>query len=186
MSKRGSPRLSKKRSAKSALDFYIEDEDVTEKDADTLGVLDDGSIVHDRDEDTSCSPNNDDKEAAYDELDDKDVIMDDEYHGGIVVSDGLVEYDYFNIHNTVKHFRMGGRHAVFAFYPQLVKPLKQGRKKLGIVCVLCFNTLEGTEYYQWRWVKSNGMFTNNTINLFRHLEKNHVDIASVNELLSKK
>jgi hypothetical protein len=95
--------------------------------------------------------------------------MDDEDGGGIVEADGRVEYDDFNIPNTVEHFRMGGRHAVFGFYCQLVKPLKQGRKKLGIVCVICVNELEGTDYDQWTWVKSARVFTNNTTNLLRHL-----------------
>jgi hypothetical protein len=41
--------------------------------------------------------------------------MDDEHGGGIVMDDGVVEYDDFNITNTVEHFRMDGRHAVFGF-----------------------------------------------------------------------
>jgi hypothetical protein len=37
-----------KRSAKAALDVDIEDEEATETNADILGGLDDGSILHDR------------------------------------------------------------------------------------------------------------------------------------------
>jgi hypothetical protein len=101
------------------------------------------------------------------------------------VYDGLVEYDDLNIHSTVEHFRMGGRHAVFGFYRQLVKPLKQGRKKLGIVCV-CVKALEGTNYDQWTWLKCVRVFTNNTNNLLSHVEKKHTDVVSVMELVSKK
>jgi hypothetical protein len=89
MSKRASPRLRKKRSANVALDVDIEyeDEDASETDAEILGCLDDGSIVHDRGYATSFSPNNDDEEATDDKLDDKEVIMDNEDSPGIVVDD---------------------------------------------------------------------------------------------------
>jgi hypothetical protein len=85
------------------------------------------------------------------------------------VADGPVEYDDFNILNTLECFRMGGRHAVLGFYHQLVKPLKQGNKKLGIVCVLCANLLEVTYYDQLTWVKCMRESTNNTINLIIYL-----------------
>jgi hypothetical protein len=140
MSKRASPRLpSKTRSDKAALELDIEDEDSTEMDAEILGGLDDGSIVYDHDDDNSFSPNNDDDEVADDELNHESVIMDDEYGVGIIVDDGTVEYGDFDIHNTVTHFRMGGRHAVLGFYCQMLKTLKQGRNKLGTVYVLCNN-----------------------------------------------
>jgi hypothetical protein len=108
MRKRASPRLSKKRSANAALDVDIEyeDEHATETDAEKLGGLDDGSIVYDRGYANSFSPNNDDEEATDDKLDDEEVIMDNEDGRGIVVADGLVEYNDFTIPNTVEHFRM--------------------------------------------------------------------------------
>jgi hypothetical protein len=112
--------------------------------------------------------------------------MDDEDGGGIIVADGPVEYNDFNIPNTVEHFRMGGRHAVFGFYLQLVKPLKQSRKKLGIVGILCVKALERTSYDQWTWVKCVRVSTNNNTNLLSHLEKKHAGVASGNELVSKK
>jgi hypothetical protein len=105
--------------------------------------------------------------------------MDDEDGGGIIVSDGPVEYNDFNIPNTVEHFRIGGRPAVLGFYHQLVKPSKQGWKKLGIVYVLCVNSLEGTDYDQWTWVKCMMVSINNTTNLLSHLEERYDDIASV-------
>jgi hypothetical protein len=68
----------------------------------------------------------------------------------------------------------------------LVKPLKQGRKRLGIFCVLRGKALKGADYDQWTWVSSVRVFTNNTTNFLSHLEKKHADIASVKELVSKK
>jgi hypothetical protein len=126
------------------LGFDKEDEDATETDAGILGGLNDGGIVHDRGDDNLCPPNDDEEEYADNKFNDEDVIMDDEDGGGIIVAYGPVEYDDFNIPDTVEHFRMGGRHAVFGFYCQLVKPLKQGRKKLGIFCVICAKAVDGT------------------------------------------
>jgi hypothetical protein len=110
--------------------------------------------------------------------------MDDEDEG--IIMTVPVEYDDFNIPTTVEHFRIGGRHAVFRFYSQLVKPLKQGRNKLGILCVLCFKALDGTNFDQWTWVKCARVSKNNTTNFLRHFEKKHADVAIVKALLIKK
>jgi hypothetical protein len=192
MSKRQSPRLiSKKRDASTALNFDIEDDDRTEYDADILGGLGDASVERGKDDDDSFASDDDDdvadEEVADEEVDDDAAAIEDEDDGGIVVADGPVVFDEFNIPNTVEHFRMGGRHQVFGFYRQLVKPFKAGRKNLGIICVLCVKALDGTDFDQWTWVKSARVFTNNTTNLLSHLEKQHADEPSVKDLmLSKK
>ena len=104
---------------------------------------------------------NPDTDAADDEAnDDKNEDKDDEYNaknnnatlddenGVIIMNDGPIAYDEFNIPITVGHFWMGGRHAVFGFYRQLARPFKQVRKKLVIICVLCSKALDGTNYDQ--------------------------------------
>jgi hypothetical protein len=183
------------------LDFNHEDEDATETvDPDAVGGPEDQSLMHDRVDDDSFVPN-DDEDIVDDDHDDddnndndndnklhptnNDVTLDDE-DGGIIMDDGPVKYDNFNIPNTVEHFRMGGRHAVFGLYHQLVKPLKQGRKKLGIICVLCVKALGGTNFEWWTWVKCARVSTNSTTNLLSHLEKKHAKLASVKALVSKK
>ena len=81
---------------------------------------------------------------------------------------------------------MGGRNAVFDFYRQLSSPFKQGRKKLGIICVLCAKELDDTNYDQWTWVNCARVVTNNTTNLPFHLENKHAGVASVKALVSNK
>ena len=44
--------------------------------------------------------------------------------GDIIMYDGLNEYDEFNIPIIVVYFRLGGRHALFGSYRQLVRPSK--------------------------------------------------------------
>ena len=58
---------------------------------------------------------NDDKNEENNDEDNvksNDATLDCE-DGGIIMNDGPIEYDEFNIHITVVHFSMGGRHAVF-------------------------------------------------------------------------
>ena len=95
----------------------------------------------------------DENEEDDDEADVKnnDSTLDDG-DGGIIMNDGTIEYDEFNIPIIVVHLRIGGRYAVFGFYRQLVRPFKQGRKKLGIICVICDKALDGTNDDQWTWV----------------------------------
>ena len=102
------------------------------------------------------------------------------------MNDGPIEYDSFNIPITVVHFRMGGRHAVFVLYRQLARTFKQVNKKLGIICVLCTKALDGTNYYQWTWVKCENFTTENTTNLPCHLENKHAGVSSVKALVSNK
>ena len=94
-------------------------------------------------------------------LGDKDV--------GIIINYGPIEYYEFNIPITVGNFSKGGRRVVFGFYRQFEKPFKKGRKKLGIICVLCSKALYGTTYYYWTWVKCEIFITNNITNLLFHL-----------------
>ena len=58
---------------------------------------------------------NDDKNEENNDEDNvksNDATLDCE-DGGIIMNDGPIEYDEFNIHITVVHFSMGERHAVF-------------------------------------------------------------------------
>ena len=51
-------------------------------------------------------------------MNNNDDTLDDE-DGGIIIKGGPIYYDELNIHITVGHFRMGGRHAVFVFINSL-------------------------------------------------------------------
>ena len=73
---------------------------------------------------------------------------------------------------------------MFDFYRHLSRSLKQGRKKLGIICVLCAKVLDGTNYDQCTWVKCGRFITNNTTNLLYHLDIKHSCIFSVKSLVS--
>ena len=115
----------------------------------------------------------DNKQANDDENEDNAIDADvnnnyatlDDEDGGIIINDGPIEYDEFNIHITMGNFRVGGRHTVSGFYIQLVRPFKQERKKLDIICVLCAKVLYGTNYDQWTWMNCARVITKNTTNL---------------------
>ena len=100
------------------------------------------------------------------------------------MNDGPIEYDEFNTPITVGHFRMGRRHAAFGFYRHISRPFKQGRKKSGIIFVLCANILDGTNYDQWAWVKCARVITKNTTKLICHLDNIYDGVASVKSLVS--
>ena len=101
------------------------------------------------------------------------------------MNDGPIAYDEFNIPITVGNFWMGGRHAVFGFYRQLARPFKQVREKLGIIYILCDKALDGTNYYQWRWVNCERVITIKTTNLLCHLENKHTGVSVVKALVIK-
>jgi hypothetical protein len=68
--------------------------------------------MHDRGDDDFFVPNN--NEGVIDDDDEAHttnnyVTLDGE-DGDLIMADGSVEYDDFNIPNTVEHFRMGERH----------------------------------------------------------------------------
>ena len=125
------PISNKKRSA-AAIDIYPQDEYAADTvDLDSIGGVEDQIVCE---ENQSFVPikysnvnpgidaanneaNDDENEEDDDEVDVKnnDATLDDE-DGGIIINDGPIEYDEFNIPFTVGHFRIGGRHAVFGFY----------------------------------------------------------------------
>ena len=79
---------------------------------------------------------------------------------------------------------MSGRHTVFGFYRQLAKPFNQGKKKLGIICVLSAKSLYGPNYDQWTWVKCARFIANNNTNLLFRLDKTNYGEANVMTLVS--
>ena len=115
----------------------------------------------------------------------QDATFDYEY-GGIIMNDGPIKYDEFNIPITMRHLSMGGRYAVFGFYRQLTRPFKKYREKLRIIYVLCSKSLYSTNYYHWTWVKCASFITNNNTNLLWHLDNKHSGVASVKTLVSNK
>ena len=130
-------------------------------------------------------PNNDTNEEEDDEEDVKnnDATLDDE-DVGIIMNDGPIGYNEFNIPIIVENFRMGGRHSVLGFYRQLARPFKQIRKKLVIICVPCANALDGTNCDQCTWMMCARFITKNTTNLLFHLENKHSNVAIVKVLVS--
>ena len=124
----------------------------------------------------------DDHEADVKNNDDN---LDDE-DGGVIINDRPIEYDEFNTPITVGNFSMVGRYAVFGFYRQLVRPFKQGNKKLVIICFLCAKALDCTNYGQWTWVKCTRVITNNITSLICNLENNHSGVSSVKALVINK
>ena len=106
-----------------------------------------------------------------------DSTLDDE-DGGIIMNDGPIECYEFSIPITVGHFRMDGRHGVFGFYIHIARPFKQVSNKLGIIFFLCAKALDGTNYYQWTWVKCERVVTNKNTNMIFHLESNHSGLSS--------
>ena len=81
------------------------------------------------------------------------------------------------------YFRLDGSNEVFGFYRQLSRPIKQGRKKLGIVCVLYAKALDGTNYDKWTWVKCARVITNNNTKLLCHLDNKNAGLASFKSLV---
>ena len=125
------------------------------------------------------------EEADKDNAKNNNATLDDE-DGGIIMNDIPIGYDKSNIPITVGNFRIGGRNAVFGFYRQLDWPFKQGKKNLGIMCVLSAKALDYTNYDKWTWVKCARVITKNTTNLLYHLENKHAGISSVKALVSNK
>ena len=130
---------------------------------------------------TNSDENEEDDNEA--DMNNNDATLYDE-DGGIIMNDRPKAYHELNILTAVGYFRMGGRHEVFGFYIKLARPFKKSRKKLGIISVLCAKALDGTNYYQWTWVKCARVITNNTTNLLCHLENNNYGAASFKALVS--
>ena len=65
--------------------------------------------------------NDDEKEEDCNEADvnNNDATLDDE-DGGVIMNNGPIEYDEFNIPITVVHLIMGGKHAAFGFINSLL------------------------------------------------------------------
>ena len=72
---------------------------------------------------------------------------------------------------------------MFGLYRQIYRPLKQGRKKLVIICVLCAKELDGTNYDQCTWVKCARVITNNNTKLLCHLDNKNAGLASFKSLV---
>ena len=125
------PKIQQKRSA-SDIDIHPQYEDASETvDLDAIWGVEDRIMCEDNNyfvpiKDSDVIPGidadndeskNDENEEVNDGADVKNnyATLDDE-DGGIIMHDGHIEYDEFNIPITVGNSRMGGRHTVFGFY----------------------------------------------------------------------